>query len=143
MKLSSGILSQEEINALLEGRNNTKKEAQVKEIENSPSHSTPQKEKIEARMVKFSDLKETKEDREVYTKTKTKWLSDIPVWFEVRLGEANFKMSELLGFKKGTVLVLDKAEGEHADIFVNDLRIGSGEVVVVDSNLGVRLVNLG
>jgi flagellar motor switch/type III secretory pathway protein FliN len=49
----------------------------------------------------------------------------------------------MLELAPDTLLPLSRPAGENIDIYVGDVLIGSGEVLVVDSCLAVRVADLG
>jgi len=66
-------------------------------------------------------------------------LGDVAVELSVGLGKGNMLVKDVLEWAPGSVLRLDKVAGEPVEVFVNGYSIGSGEVVVVNERLGVRL----
>lgn len=67
---------------------------------------------------------------------------DVPVKVQAVLGRARMPVGELLQLSSGTVVELDRRVGEPVDIFVNDRLIARGEVVLIDSALGVTLTEI-
>ena len=67
---------------------------------------------------------------------------DVPVKVQAVLGRARMPVGELLQLGSGTVVELDRRVGEPVDIFVNDRLIARGEVVMIDSSLGVTLTEI-
>jgi len=49
---------------------------------------------------------------------------------------------EILGFSKGSLVVLDKLAGDQVDLFVNGKCIAKGDVVVIDDNFGIRITEI-
>jgi flagellar motor switch protein FliN/FliY len=66
-------------------------------------------------------------------------LRDVPLQVTVELGRTSKHIREILSFAPGSIIGLDKLEGEPVDIFVNDMLFAKGEVVVIDENFGVRI----
>jgi len=66
-------------------------------------------------------------------------LKDIRVQISIELGRAVYSLDEINNFGEGSILELDKLAGEPVDIFANNVRIATGEVVVIDENYGVRI----
>lgn len=64
---------------------------------------------------------------------------DVPVKVQAILGRARMDIGELLRLKPGMVVELDRRVGEPVDIFVNNRLIARGEVVLIDSTLGITL----
>ncbi|RJF86188.1 flagellar motor switch protein FliN [Sphingomonas cavernae] len=67
---------------------------------------------------------------------------DVPVKVQAVLGRSRMDIGELLKLKPGHVVELDRRVGEPVDIFVNNRLIARGEVVLIDSALGVTLTEI-
>ena len=67
---------------------------------------------------------------------------DVPVKVQAVLGRSRMDIGELLRLKPGAVVELDRRVGEPVDIFVNNRLIARGEVVLIDSALGVTLTEI-
>lgn len=67
---------------------------------------------------------------------------DVPVKVQAVLGRARMPISELLQLTAGTVIELDRRVGEPIDIFVNNRLIARGEVVMIETSLGVTLTEI-
>ncbi len=67
---------------------------------------------------------------------------DVPVRVTVEVGGAKLLVREVLQFDKGSVIELDRASGEPADLLVNGKLLARGEVTVVDDRLAVRVVEV-
>ena len=67
----------------------------------------------------------------------------IPIVLNVEVGKATLKLRELMAVAQGTVLELDRSEGDLMDIKVNDSVIAKGEVVTMaGSKLGIRVLEI-
>jgi flagellar motor switch protein FliN/FliY len=66
-------------------------------------------------------------------------LLDTEVLFESDLGRVEVTVREILNFQKGSVIDLQKPEGESAEVYINGRIIGKGEVMVYEKNLAIRL----
>jgi flagellar motor switch protein FliM len=58
------------------------------------------------------------------------------------LGRLKATQEEMLSWREGTILTLDKLAGEAIDIYANNVLVAKGEVVVIDENFGVRITDL-
>lgn len=67
---------------------------------------------------------------------------DVPVKVQAVLGRSRMDIGELLRLKPGMVVELDRRVGEPVDIFVNNRLIARGEVVLIDSTLGITLTEI-
>lgn len=66
-------------------------------------------------------------------------LGEVAVELTVELGKGTFKVKEILEWEPGTVLRLEKAAGEPAEVYVNGYPLGTGEIVVVNDRLACRI----
>jgi flagellar motor switch protein FliN/FliY len=66
----------------------------------------------------------------------------VPLTIAAQLGQTQLTIRELLSLSPGSVLELDRTAGESIDIYVNGVRVGSGEAVVVNDNYGLRITEL-
>ena len=69
-------------------------------------------------------------------------IMDVPLEVTVELGRTNKSISEILEFKPGTIVELNKATGSPIDVLVNGKLVARGEVVVIDENFGIRIVDI-
>lgn len=70
--------------------------------------------------------------------------SEVFMEVTVELGRTTKPISEVMEMKEGSIVELDKYEGEQVDILVNQKPIAKGEVIVIDSeNFGVRITSIG
>ena len=69
-------------------------------------------------------------------------LLDVKLEILVQLGSKIMTIRDILKLGKGSVIELEKAAGEHLDIFVNQCKLAEGEVVVVDDHFGIRISQL-
>jgi flagellar motor switch protein FliN/FliY len=67
---------------------------------------------------------------------------DVPVRISVILGRARVPVANLLKMDVGTVVELDRQVGEAVEIFVNDRLVARGEIVLVESRLGVTMTEI-
>lgn len=67
---------------------------------------------------------------------------DVPLRLTVEIGGTELYVREVLQLDKGSVVELDRMNGEPADVLVNGRIVGRGEVTVVDDRLAVRVVEL-
>lgn len=67
---------------------------------------------------------------------------DIPVTISMEIGRTRISIRNLLQLNQGSVVELDRFEGEPMDILVNGTLIAHGEVVVVNDKFGIRLTDV-
>ncbi|MCW5976759.1 MAG: FliM/FliN family flagellar motor switch protein [Bryobacteraceae bacterium] len=68
-------------------------------------------------------------------------LSDVPVPVEVELDRKIMTIGEILRLEKGGVIKLTRSAGENIDIVVGGSLIASGEIVVLEESMGVRITD--
>ena len=68
-------------------------------------------------------------------------LADIPMSVDVELARRNLPISEILALEPGKVLRFPKSAGENIDILVGGAPLGSGEVVVLEDIMGIRITD--
>lgn len=67
---------------------------------------------------------------------------DVMLKVTVELGRSRMSLQQVLELQNGSVVELDRLAGDPVDVFVNDLLIARGEVVVVDDKFGVRITEV-
>ncbi len=67
---------------------------------------------------------------------------DVPVRVSVVLGRTKMPVSDLLRLDTGTVIELDRQVGEAVEIFINERLVARGEIVLVESKLGVTMTEI-
>lgn len=60
---------------------------------------------------------------------------------EVLLDKRWARLSEILTLEEGTVLAMDRSAGENIDIYIGGKLVGFGEIVIIESILGVRITD--
>ncbi len=66
-------------------------------------------------------------------------LIDITLPVRIEVGRSSVTVGELLRLGRGSVLQLDRLAGDPMDLYVSDLKLAEGEVVVVNEHYGFRL----
>jgi flagellar motor switch protein FliN/FliY len=67
---------------------------------------------------------------------------DIDLNVVVEIGRVKKLVKEIVAFRQGSIVELDKQAGEPVDIMVNGKLIARGDVVVIDDNFGVRITEI-
>jgi flagellar motor switch protein FliN/FliY len=70
------------------------------------------------------------------------FVMDVPVELTIELGRKTTKIGEVLRLGPGSILELNKANGEPLDVYVNNRLIARGEAVVVGERYGIRLTEV-
>jgi flagellar motor switch protein FliN/FliY len=69
-------------------------------------------------------------------------LDDVRMQVSAELGTCRLHVREILELQRGSVLPLDKLAGEMADVRVNGILIGRGEIVVIGDTINVRIADI-
>ena len=67
---------------------------------------------------------------------------DVPLQISAVLGKTVMPLREVVSLQSGTVFELDKLSAEPIDLYVNNILIARGEVVVVDDKYAVKISEL-
>lgn len=67
---------------------------------------------------------------------------DIPLQISAVLGQTNLALRDVVAMQAGSVFELDKLSTEPIDLYVNNILIARGEVVVVDDKFAVKISEL-
>jgi flagellar motor switch protein FliN/FliY len=68
-------------------------------------------------------------------------LGDVTVELEVELDRRTVSAREVLQLQEGSVLETKRSAGENIDIYIGGVLFGSGEIVVIENTLGVRITD--
>jgi flagellar motor switch protein FliN len=68
-------------------------------------------------------------------------LGEVPVTIEVELDRRVMTTREVLELAAGSVIGTQRSAGENIDIYVGGVLCGSGEIVVIENTLGVRITD--
>lgn len=66
-------------------------------------------------------------------------LVDTQIVVDVMLGSTNITIKEFLDLAAGDILSLDKVAGSGGDIYVNKRIVGTGDIIVIEEKLAVRV----
>jgi flagellar motor switch protein FliN/FliY len=67
--------------------------------------------------------------------------ADIVIPIEVELDREIMSLFQVLGLEKGSVIKLGRSAGENIDILVGGALVASGEIVVLEDSMGVRITD--
>jgi flagellar motor switch protein FliN/FliY len=102
----------------------------------SPETAAPAApEKIQAQTAEFSEAADTGSA----SGENLNILLDIQMPITVVLGKTEVPFKRLLQLAPGSVLELDKAVGGPADLYVQDIQLATGDIVVVNDSYGIRI----
>jgi flagellar motor switch protein FliN/FliY len=68
-------------------------------------------------------------------------LNDIPVDVDAELDRKNMTVREILSLTQGSVIKMMRSAGENIDIYVGGAMLGSGEIVIIEETVGVRITD--
>ncbi len=68
-------------------------------------------------------------------------LGEVPVEVEVELDRRLMTTREVLQLTEGSVMATSRSAGENIDIYIGGVLCGSGEIVVIENALGVRITD--
>ena len=85
----------------------------------------------------------TSDDIKDYSKLKNlNLLYDVPVKIKAKLGKTMLSVEEILKLDEECIIQLDTNAGDLVEIFANDILIGHGEIVVLNENIGIKVVQI-
>ncbi len=68
-------------------------------------------------------------------------LGDVPIDIDIELDRKIMGTREVLELDEGSVIGTARSAGENIDIYIGGVLCGSGEVVVIENTLGVRITD--
>ena len=68
-------------------------------------------------------------------------LGEVPVEIEIELDRQPMTAREVLEWEEGSVIRTDRSAGENIDIYIGGALVGSGEIVVIENTLGIRITD--
>lgn len=66
-------------------------------------------------------------------------LVDTEITVDVMLGSSQITVEEFLKLNDGDIISLDKPAGAGGDIYVNTRIVGTGDIIVMDDKIAVRV----
>jgi len=66
-------------------------------------------------------------------------LVDAQISVDVLFGSTDITFKKFLSLSEGDIIALDKPAGAGGDIYVNSRIIGTGDIIVLDEKLAVRI----
>lgn len=67
------------------------------------------------------------------------FIEEIQVGITAELGRTTMKIRDILKLVEGSIIELEQPAGENAHVLVNEQKFGTGEVVVIGGNFGIRM----
>lgn len=69
-------------------------------------------------------------------------IDDITITLHAELDHKTVPFEQLVNLSVGSVLQLGRPTGENVDLYAENVLLGSGEILIVDSTLAVRIADL-
>lgn len=69
-------------------------------------------------------------------------ISDVVITMAAELDRRTITVSELVRLEAESVVTLSRPAGENIDIYIGDTLLGSGEILVIDGTLSIRVADL-
>jgi flagellar motor switch protein FliN/FliY len=69
-------------------------------------------------------------------------IEDITITLRAELDHKTVSFENLVNLTVGSVLQLGRPTGENVDLYAENVLLGSGEILIVDSTLAVRIADL-
>lgn len=69
------------------------------------------------------------------------FLGDVPLEIEVELDRKVMTIEEVLALDVGSVIRMSRSAGENIDILIGGALVGSGEIVIIEETVGVRMTD--
>jgi len=108
-------------------------------------HATPAPPKRrveESRPVSFAPMQPTRVRTAAPGHANLDLVHDVPLEISAVLGQTELSLREVVSMTTGSVFELDKLSTEPIDLYVNNILIARGEVVVVDDKFAVKISEL-
>ena len=68
--------------------------------------------------------------------------ADVPLDLEAELDRCALTVRELLDLEEGSVISTSRSAGENIDIYFSEALVGFGEIVIMESIMGVRITDV-
>ena len=69
-------------------------------------------------------------------------VEDVKIVVRAELDNRSISFSELMKLEVGSILQLSRPTGENVDLYVGKVLMGNGEILVIDTNLAIRVAGL-
>ena len=70
------------------------------------------------------------------------FIGDVKITLTAELDRRTITFGELVRLEEHGVVVLNRPAGENIDLFAGDVLLGSGEILVVEGTLAIRIADL-
>jgi|ERR1041385_8257982 flagellar motor switch/type III secretory pathway protein FliN len=69
-------------------------------------------------------------------------IGDVPLELSAELDRRTISFQDLMDLRPGSLLTLSRPTGENIDLYAGEVLIGSGEILVIDGVMSVRIADL-
>jgi flagellar motor switch protein FliN/FliY len=69
------------------------------------------------------------------------YFGDVPVDVDIELDRRKMTVEQILALEPGSVIKMTRSAGENIDVLVGGTLIGSGEIVIIEESVGVRITD--
>lgn len=104
--------------------------------------ASPQTRAVQAKSADFAQMSPTAVGTPAPGSANLDLVHDIPLQISAVLGRARMPLREVVSLQPGNVFELEKSNAEPIDLYVNNILIARGEVVVVDDKFAVKISEL-
>jgi len=66
---------------------------------------------------------------------------DVPIEIEVELDRRWMQLSEILALEEGSIIEMQRSAGENIDVYIGGKLAAFGEIVIIESTMGVRITD--
>jgi flagellar motor switch protein FliN/FliY len=68
-------------------------------------------------------------------------IGNVSIEIEVQLDSRWMKLSDILALEAGSIIEMSRSAGENIDIFIGRKLAAFGEIVIIESTMGVRITD--
>jgi flagellar motor switch protein FliN/FliY len=68
-------------------------------------------------------------------------IATVRIEVEVQLDRRWMKLSDILALEEGSIIEMNRSAGENIDIFIGKKLSAFGEIVIIESTMGVRITD--
>jgi len=68
-------------------------------------------------------------------------IGNVSIEIEVQLDRRWMKLSDILALEEGSIIEMQRSAGENIDIFIGKKLAAFGEIVIIESTMGVRITD--
>lgn len=69
-------------------------------------------------------------------------VANVEVTLSAELGRTDISLKDAMECDKGSVIMLDKANNEPVDVYVDDILIAKAQIVAIEDTYGIKIVEI-